>query len=503
MACQVPCGSSSFWLLVQGADVGFGACDTEASQRTAARQRRSLPRAASFLGGHRSQPVAASHVVAALAGWALWSRGRSRRRDSRGYALRAQLKDFEAWAQDVRFHPDLKADIIGRFFNVPQQAEEAINYIVGRIERVARKCISPTAVVKPFGSTVNGFGAVSSDLDVLVEVDHEELSNYMSYVAWSRLDTSTREDGPAAAAPQLQTIGKKAALACAVYQLTDFLPKLGFEVKRSLPRIRRPLVTCVDKKVGETECDISVNNRLPLENTQLLRSYAKLDVRLRPFVIMIKTWAKNRRVCGADQGNLSSYAWTIMTIYFFQLAAGLPSLQMLKREESAIEDIDFWGYAQTFDNSYLPADVYLAENGGPLGTVGGDAEAVSDDPGVVTLLYGFFHFFSQEYRWGDEVVSMRCPDRRHPDLWWLLYGRAQAEPTIHVEDPIELRDLNIVMKRERLAVLKEELKLAALRLREGASLEELLEVAPAAPSQSMRKRHPFAPAGPRALRNVR
>lgn len=395
-------------------------------------------------------------------------------------------------------HPTLRADVIERFFNVPQQSEEAIKRVVGRIERVAKKCIAPTAVVKPFGSTVNGFGVPSSDLDVLVEVDDEELSHYMSYVSWSR---KSGESPAASAVPQLQTIGYKQALACAVSQLSAFLPKLGFHVSRSLPRIRRPLVTCVDQKGAHTECDISVNNRLPLGNTELLRSYSTLDVRLRPMVILIKTWAKNRRVCGAEQGNLSSYAWTIMVIYFMQLAAGVPSLQLLKREDSAIEDIDYWGYARTFDNSHLPGDVFVTENGGALGTAGGDADTVSSDPPLEALLYGFFHFFGEEYRWGQEVVSMRCPDRRRPDLWWLLYGRAQAEAPIHVEDPIELRDLNIVMKRERLMVLKDELKLAAQRLRDGASLEELLEAAPATPSHSMKKRHPFAP--PRSLRALR
>merc|ERR1740121_2135975 len=102
-------------------------------------------------------------------------------------------------------------------------------------------------------------------------------------------------------------------------------------------------------------------------------------------------------------------------------------------------------------------------------------------------LFGFFHFFCHAYRWGrqdlqSEVVSIRCADRRRADPWFLLYGKVHPEPGLHVEDPIELRDLNIVLRRDRLAQLKAELARAASMLAGGGSLEDLLSAPGVAPS---------------------
>lgn len=415
----------------------------------------------------------------------------------------ATLDDFESWAKDVKFHPQLRADIVERYGEVPQQSDKIVSQVVKRIERAARKSVAPSAVVHPFGSTVNGFGAKSSDLDVLVGVPDEELSFHMAYVAWSRRAESATHKPAETQTPPLHFISNRNALACAVHQLSDFLPKVGFQIVRTLPISRRPLVTVVDGEGKLGECDVSVNNRLPLGNTQLLRAYSKLDCRLRPMVILIKTWAKHRRVCGADQGNLSSYAWTIMVIYFFQLATGLPSLQALTDESEKVRDLDYWGYEREFDFAFLPVEKYFEQKGlsQPLGTQPGKPDSFSTDPPLEVLLYGFFHFFSKEYQWGKEVVCIDRPARREAGFWFAVYGRPQPDPVIHVEDPIEHRDLNIVMRHERLTALKEELAHAAARLREGASLDELMEMAdeiPYVPTLRLkRKRRPYRPPGMR------
>ena len=90
------------------------------------------------------------------------------------------------------------------------------------------------------------------------------------------------------------------------------------------------------------------------------------------------------------------------------------------------------------------------------------------------------------------MVSARDPKRREVDEWWRFFGSIQPEPAIHVEDPIELRDLNIVLRRERLAQLKElterperqillacqeEFRQALQLLEEGCSLEDFLSSA--------------------------
>lgn len=402
----------------------------------------------------------------------------------------------EEWLSEVPLHASLNADIEERFGAVPQQSASAIDGTVLRIETAARQCVAPSACAHPFGSTVNGFGETSSDLDVLIAVDVEELLYYMSYVTWYNKERRYHEaqrkqdngqpwrpDRPAEW-PQLVQVNEKAAMACAVQQLADFLPELGFKIVRALPHARRPLLTVEDNTGEMGECDVSVNNRLPLCNSELLRSYSLLHSRLRPLVLLTKSWAKNHRICGANEGNLSSYAWTIMVIYFLQLVDGVPSLQLLAEEQRSVIDSDYWGYEREFDISFLSAEEYLRKHGA-------ESER-SSGLNMAELLYGFFHFFSHEYLWGREVVSIRCPERREADAWFRLYGKCHVEPGIHVEDPIELRDLNIVLRRDRLAQLRAELERAATMLQEGCSLEELL-TSPAlvAPMNWVPPRRPF------------
>jgi DNA polymerase sigma len=51
-----------------------------------------------------------------------------------------------------------------------------------------------------------------------------------------------------------------------------------------------------------TQVDITLNNHLAVANTALLRDYAAIDGRLRQLVLLIKHWAKQRRVNNAYTG---------------------------------------------------------------------------------------------------------------------------------------------------------------------------------------------------------
>lgn len=75
--------------------------------------------------------------------------------------------------------------------------------------------------------------------------------------------------------------------------------------------------------------DITLNNDLAVANTSLLRDYAAVDPRLRQLVLLVKHWAKRRRVNDAYTGSLSSYAYCLLAIAHLQQRAPpvLPILQ--------------------------------------------------------------------------------------------------------------------------------------------------------------------------------
>eukprot|EP00931_Biecheleriopsis_adriatica_P004958 TRINITY_DN106539_c0_g1_i1.p1 TRINITY_DN106539_c0_g1~~TRINITY_DN106539_c0_g1_i1.p1 ORF type:complete len:539 (+),score=79.29 TRINITY_DN106539_c0_g1_i1:39-1619(+) len=397
---------------------------------------------------------------------------------------------IDRWLSEVKLHPDLAQDAKDRFGSVPQQASHVVEDAVSRIEQGARQCVAPSASAHPFGSTVNGFGEASSDLDVLIAVDDEELGYYMSYIHWHqnvqkyRHVLSLRDPAPDnpfsfsdLPMPELASIRPKAAIACAVQQLADFLPELGFRVVRALPHARKPLVTLEDRTGELGDCDVSINNRLPLCNTELLSSYASLDWRVRPLVLLVKVWAKAHGVCGAGEGNLSSYSWTIMVIYFMQLLDLLPSLQKLAKVQRLIPEVDYWGRHREFNGSFMSAEEYLEDvkSGAQKGCMGEAKTTYS----LAHLLYGFFRFMAKEYIWDEEVISVRDPVRLRRGVLWNIFGRRHKNVAcIHVEDPIEIRDLNIVMRENRLVQLKVELGHAMELLEGGCSLKEFLESAP-------------------------
>lgn len=63
-------------------------------------------------------------------------------------------------------------------------------------------------------------------------------------------------------------------------------------------------------------CDISFKNSLGVCNSQLIKHYLSLDVRLKPLVIIIKFWAQLSGIAGT--GKISNYALTMLIIFFLQ-----------------------------------------------------------------------------------------------------------------------------------------------------------------------------------------
>lgn len=85
-----------------------------------------------------------------------------------------------------------------------------------------------------------------------------------------------------------------------------------------LAKARVPIVKFTEPNL-RMKCDVGVNNILGFENTKLLALYSAIDGRVRPLVILIKHWAKRRKVNETFRGTLSSYAYALMAIYSLQV----------------------------------------------------------------------------------------------------------------------------------------------------------------------------------------
>ncbi|KAJ1525821.1 hypothetical protein ONE63_009023 [Megalurothrips usitatus] len=138
-----------------------------------------------------------------------------------------------------------------------------------------------------FGSSLNGFGGRSSDIDMCLTFQSNatgEGLNFPSLVG----EIQQRLKGH-------RSVHELLAITTAKVPIVKFLyGRAGIQV------------------------DISLYNRLGIMNTKLLQTYSSIDPRVRPLVYMMKNLAKTTGIGDASRGSLSSYAYSLMSLYFLQ-----------------------------------------------------------------------------------------------------------------------------------------------------------------------------------------
>lgn len=282
--------------------------------------------------------------------------------------------------------------------------------------------------VSPFGSAANGFATRGSDLDTTC---HEVSAE------------SQEEDGGAKPPqqPAVQTLKE---------QLVPlFRERSDFSVSEMVDCARVPILKLSFERC--LEVDLSCHNTRPLQNTQLLSAYASIDPRVRDLGIAVKLWAKASGVCGAPDCHLSSYSWTLMVIYFLQVD---PKVQLPLLPVQADEPSELAERVEAARAAWSSCTLCLAQ-----------------------LLTRFFCFYSQEFYWGSEVVSLRFGNRLdvRETLFEALKGRHHAR--LHVEDPFQLhRNLNCVLGEPQELELCAALQGALQQLQQGL-LPECFQVA--------------------------
>lgn len=148
------------------------------------------------------------------------------------------------------------------------------------------KNVFPYVGVYIVGSSSNGFGTCSSDLDICIVVSHEEL-NQKTEALWL-----------------LRVMANS-------FRKTSFIRNL------KVIAAKVPIIKFHDS-VNNLDCDINLNNHIGIRNTHLLKCYTDMDWRVKPLVLGIKRWAKYHEINDASQQTISSYTLTLMTIFFLQ-----------------------------------------------------------------------------------------------------------------------------------------------------------------------------------------
>jgi DNA polymerase sigma len=86
-----------------------------------------------------------------------------------------------------------------------------------------------------------------------------------------------------------------------------------FSVTKFVTGARIPILSL--RFDDDLDVDLSCHNREAVPNSELLRAYALVNPLVRGLAMLVKVWAKANSICGAEGGNLTSYAFALMVVY--------------------------------------------------------------------------------------------------------------------------------------------------------------------------------------------
>ncbi|NXC87719.1 TUT7 uridylyltransferase, partial [Cercotrichas coryphoeus] len=240
-----------------------------------------------------------------------------------------------------------------------------------------------------FGSSKNGFGFKQSDLDICMTIDGLETAEELDCIR-------IIED--------LAKVLKKPS------GLRNVLPITTAKV---------PIVKFFHVRSG-LEVDISLYNTLALHNTRLLSSYAAIDPRVKYLCYTMKVFTKICDIGDASRGSLSSYAYTLMVLYFLQQRNPpvIPVLQEIYKEPKKPEIlVDGW-------------NVYFFDKIEELSVVWPDYGKNTESAGQLWL--GLLRFYTEEFDFKEHVICIR----RKSLL--TTFKKQWTSKYIVIEDPFDL-----------------------------------------------------------------
>uniref|UniRef100_A0A915AW09 RNA uridylyltransferase n=1 Tax=Parascaris univalens TaxID=6257 RepID=A0A915AW09_PARUN len=280
--------------------------------------------------------------------------------------------------------------VINRVFEELQISEEYMRMIRGycdKLERNLRDAYGSDCRLTMFGSIVNGFGVIGSDVDISFRFGSDK----------SPKDLDDYD---------------------VIMKLAEVLRQIaGVEDVYAIPNAKVPIVKFkyVDA-LCHFESDLSLYNALALENTCLLREYSEIDRRIKPLGAILKLWSSYCGIRGASYGKLSSYALIVMLIHFLQRTTPpvLPFLQQAERYGRPKErkTVDGW-------------DVYFC-SAAEIGWKVENAESTSQ------LWLEFLGYYAEHFDFESVVVQIRMSEPVSK-----LQKRWVWRP-VAIEDPFDL-----------------------------------------------------------------
>ncbi|NXX66747.1 PAPD1 protein, partial [Spizella passerina] len=206
-----------------------------------------------------------------------------------------------------------------------QLTEENIRlrFLACSLVRDFARAYFPDSTVKPFGSSVNTFGKLGSDVDMFL--DFRDTGKHATKM----------KKGPFEMEYQMKRLpSERLATQRILSVIGDCLDNFGpgcANVQKIL-NARCPLVKFSHQPTG-FQCDLSVSNSIAIRSSELLYIYGCLDSRVRALVFTIRCWARVHGLTNSAPGTwITNFSLTMMVMFFLQRRSPpiIPTLDQLK-----------------------------------------------------------------------------------------------------------------------------------------------------------------------------
>ncbi|XP_055006795.1 poly(A) RNA polymerase, mitochondrial [Boleophthalmus pectinirostris] len=319
----------------------------------------------------------------------------------------------------------------------------------------------PESSIRPFGSSVNGFGKLGCDLDMFLDLD-----------AISAGSSNMPQSGMYVEYHMKRATSERAVTQSVLSVIAECLEQFGpgcVGVQKIL-NARCPLVRFTHQPSG-FQCDLTANNRVAMRSTEMLYLLGELDPRVRALVFTVRCWARANGVTSSIPGAwITNFSLTLMVVFFLQRRNPpiLPTLDRLKElaepSEKCIIDGNDCTFTSDFDKIQLEPNTESLDQ----------------------LLSDFFEFYST-FLFNRMSINIRKGKEEHKPELGPLYIQNPFETSLNVSKNVNTAQL------ERFVSLCQE---SAWMMQSGGTLTTLLQ-----PSQisavKRRKKRKVEPASER------
>jgi poly(A) RNA polymerase len=227
----------------------------------------------------------------------------------------------------------------------------------------------PTAKAFPFGSSVNGYGKMGCDLDLVLRLSDEKIKDDARLMFHCKATLGSERT---ASQRNMEAMGDLLQL---------FLP--GCSQVRRILQARVPIIKYY-QQFTDVECDLSMSNMSGVHMSDFLYIMGSIDERVRPLIFTIRKWACEIGLTNSSPGRwITNFSLTLLVIAFLQKPINsvpiLPSLNYLVKLAE-------------------PDDRYVTEDGINctfLRDINKLQKPTENTDSLQSLLVQFFEFYSQ------------------------------------------------------------------------------------------------------------